>query len=173
MRSEDTGKKTCQWHKRGSDSAGRVAGLLGVASQSTHNAQFRGTGINGGGWAVVLADACTTLGSEFVKSTDVSHRLEACATRHGLETCATHLCRHALAGPSTASACCSGQAGIVGGDQPGFVARPGKPVESRVRELARFYKGVRGHGRAHKWGCWWVLSDMRRAKVAIGGRGEG
>jgi len=27
-----------------------VAGLLGVVSQSTHNAQFRGTGINGGAW---------------------------------------------------------------------------------------------------------------------------
>jgi len=34
------------------------------------------------------------------RAPDVSHRLEACAT---------HLCLHALAGPTTALACCSGR----------------------------------------------------------------
>ena len=63
--------------------------------------------------------------------------------RTSLEACATHLCFHALAGPSTALACCSGRAGTCGGDQPGFVARP---LEAR-----RFV--ARGNWHASIKGC--------------------
>jgi hypothetical protein len=73
-------------------------------------------GVNGGGWAVVLADACTTLGSEFCEEhLMLSHRLGS-------------LC-HA---PVSSRACWPthrfgvllGSRGNFGGDQPGFVARP-------------------------------------------------
>ena len=60
-----------------------------------------------------------------------------------------------------------------GETSPGSWPGRWKPEGTRARELARLYKGVRGHGRAHRGGCWWVLRDAWRAEVAIGGCGEG
>ncbi len=63
--------------------------------------------------------------------------------RTGWNLCQGIWCLHLLAGPRTASACCSGRAGTFGGDQPGFVARP---LEAR-----RFI--ARGNWHASIYGC--------------------
>ena len=104
-----------------------------------------------------------------VKSTDVSHRLETCAT----------------ASVSSRARWPAHRFGVLLGSReelrgrPARVRRPavGSPKIRRARELARLYRGVRGHWRAHKRGCWWVLRDGVCARVAVltwerGGFGE-
>ena len=133
--------------------------LLGACALC--DTQFRGTittAVGGRLCSPTLAQLC---GSEFCEEHLMCRTgLEACATAtchaHRLEACATHLCLHALAGPTTALACCSGRAGTFGGDQPGFVARP---LEAR-----RFV--ARGNWHASIEGC--AVTGARKV-VDVGG----
>ncbi len=125
----------------------------------TCNAQFRGHGASGGGWAVVLADACTTLGSELASSPREEHRFgNLCHARCILTR---SLARAPLRRAARVARESSGET------SPGSWPGRWKPEETRARELARLYLWVRGHWRAHKRGCWWVLRGLVCARVGF------
>jgi hypothetical protein len=86
----------------------------------------------------------------------------------GVETCATPVVFSRARWPAHRFGVLLGSRGSLRG-RPARVRRPavGSPKVRRARELARLYKGTRGHGRAHRGGCWWVPSDMVCARVAF------
>ncbi len=105
-------------------------------------------GVNGGGWAVVLADAGTTLGSEFCEGHLMCRTgLEACATAtchaHRLEACATATVSSRACWPAH-------RFGVLLGSRENFRGRPARvrrPAVGSPKKLAR------GNWHASIYGC--------------------
>jgi len=76
MRSEDTDLKTGQWCGAGSDSAGRVAGLVrALGACALRDTQFRGTASTAVSGRLCSPTLAQLWAASFVRTPDVSHRL--------------------------------------------------------------------------------------------------